>query len=107
VPYWPDKDNFTFNETKLEHRLRVFVNRVPKKISEPERDEATGEWKRLHIEDLYDQFYSPNIIRVIISRTTRWTGLVARTGVRRGAYRYLMGKPEGTRPLGRQVVGEG
>ena len=77
------------------------------KISGPERNEATGEWKRLHIEDLYDQFFSPNIIRVIISRRTTWTGLVACIGVRRDAYRYSMGKPEGTRPLGRQVVGGG
>jgi hypothetical protein len=107
VPYWPDKDNFTFNETKLVHRLRVFVNRVLRKISGPERDEATGDWKRLHIEDLYDQLYSSNIIRVIVSRSTRWTGLVARIGVRRGAYGYLMGKSEGTRPFGRLVVGGG
>jgi len=107
VPYWLDRDNFTFNETNLEHRLRVFVNWVLRKVTGPERDEATGEWKRLHIEDLYDQFYSPNIIRVIISRRTRWTGLIARIGVRRGSYRYLVGKPEGTRPLGRLGVGGG
>ena len=87
--------------------LRVFENRVLRKVTGPERDEATGEWKRLHIEDLYDQFYSPNIIRVIISRRTRWTGLIARIGVRRGSYRYLVGKPEGTRPLGRLGVGGG
>jgi hypothetical protein len=61
----------------------VFVNRLLRKISGPKRDEATGEWRRLHTEDLYNQFSSPNFIRVIISKT-RWTGLVARIGVRRG-----------------------
>jgi len=51
------------------------VNIVLRKITGLERNEAAGEWNRLHIEDLYDQFYSPNIIRVIISRKKRWTGL--------------------------------
>ena len=56
MPYWLDRDSFTFNETELEHRLWVFVNRVLRKISAPERDETTGEWKRLHIEDLHDSY---------------------------------------------------
>jgi hypothetical protein len=51
LPQWLDRDNFTFNETKLEHRLRVSVKRVLRKISGPKRDEATGEWKRPHTED--------------------------------------------------------
>jgi hypothetical protein len=78
-----------------EQRLRVFENRVPK------RDEATGEWRRLHYEELNDLYSPPNIIRVIKSRRLRWAGHVARMGEERGAYRILVGRPEGRRPLGR------
>jgi hypothetical protein len=61
----------------------------------------TGEWRRLHNEELYSLYSSPNIIRVIKSRRLRWAGHVARMGERRGAYRALVGKPEGRRALGR------
>jgi hypothetical protein len=63
-------------------------------------DDVTGEWRRLHNEELND-LYSSNILRVIKSRIIRWAGHVARMGERRGAYRILVGTPEGRRPLGR------
>jgi hypothetical protein len=84
-----------------EQRLRVLENKVPRQILGPKRDEVTHEWRRIHNEELYDLYYYPNIIRVIKSRTMRWAGLLARMGNRRGAYRVLMGKHEGERPLGR------
>jgi hypothetical protein len=65
------------------------------------RDEVTREWRRLHNEELYALYSSPNIIREIKSRRLRWAGHVARMGERRGAYRALVGKHEGRRPLGR------
>ena len=61
----------------------------------------TGEWRRLHNEELNDLYCSPNTVRVIKSRRMRWAGHVARMGERRGLYRVLVGKPEGKRPLGR------
>jgi hypothetical protein len=84
-----------------ESGLRIFENRVLKRIFGPKRDEVTGECRRLHNKELYALYSSPNIIRVIKSRRLRWAGHVARTGERRGAYRALAGKPEGRRPLGR------
>jgi hypothetical protein len=84
-----------------ECRLRVFENRVLRRIFEPKRDEVTGEWRRLHNKELYALYSSPNIIRVIKSRRLTWAGHVARMGERGGAYRALVGKPEGRRPLGR------
>jgi hypothetical protein len=73
----------------------VFENRVLRRLFRPERDEATGEWRRLHNEELNDLYSSPNIIRVIKSRRLRWAGHVARMGEERGAYRILVGRPEG------------
>jgi hypothetical protein len=73
-----------------------------RRIFGPERDEVTGEWRRLHNKELYALYSSPNIIRVIKFRTLRWVGHVARMGDSRGAYRVLVRKPEGRRPLGRQ-----
>jgi hypothetical protein len=84
-----------------ESRLRVFENKVLRRIFGPKRDEVKGEWRRLHNKELYALSSSPNVIRVIKSRRLRWAGHVARTGERRGAYRALMGKPEGRRPLER------
>jgi hypothetical protein len=86
---------------KEECRLRVFENKVLRRIFGPKRDEVTGDWRRLHNKELYALYSSPNIIRVIKSRRLRWAGHVPRMGERRGAYRALVGKPEGRRPLGR------
>jgi hypothetical protein len=83
-----------------EQRLRVFENRVLRGIFGPKRDEATGDWRRLHNEELNDLYLSPNIIRVIKSRRLRWAGHVVRMGEKRGAYRILVGRPEGRRQLG-------
>src|SRR5215472_9585799 len=74
-----------------EQRLRVFENRVLRRIFGPKKDEATGEWRRLHNEELNDLYSSPNIIRVIKSRRVRWAEHVARMGEKRGAYRILVG----------------
>jgi hypothetical protein len=75
---------------------------VLRRIFGPKRDEATSEWRRLHNEELNDLYSSPNIIRVIKSRIMRWAGNEARMeGGKRGAYRILMERPEGRRPLGR------
>jgi hypothetical protein len=84
-----------------EHRLRVFENRVLRRIFSPKRDEVTGEWRKLHNEELYYLYSSPNIIKTIKSRRMRWAGHVARMGEKRTAYRILVGKPEGRRPLGK------
>jgi hypothetical protein len=86
---------------KKECRLRVFENRALRGLLGPKRDEVTGKWRRLHNEELYALYYSPNIIRVIKSRRVRWAGHVERMGERRGAYRALVGKSGGRRPLGR------
>jgi hypothetical protein len=79
----------------------VFENRVLRTIFGPKRDEAIGDWRRLHNEELNDLYSSANIIRVIKSRRMRWAGHVARMGEKRDAYRILLGRPEGRRPLGR------
>ena len=67
----------------------------------PKRDEVTGEWRKLHKEELNDLYSLPNIVQVVKSRRTRWAGHVARMGEDRGEHRVLVGKPEGKRPLGR------
>jgi len=67
----------------------------------PKRDEVTGEWRKLHKEELNDLYSSPNIVQVIKSRRMRWAGHVARMGNRRGVYGVLVGKPEGMRALAR------
>jgi len=85
-------------------RLWMFENRVLRRIFGPKRDEVTGEWRKLHSEALNDLYCSPSVFRVIKSRRVRWTDHVARVGKRRGIYRFLVGKPEGKRPLGRQGV---
>ena len=84
-----------------ERKLRVLENMVLRKIFGPRRDEVTGEWRRLHNEELNDLYSSPNIVRVIISRRMRWAGHVARMGEEKRVYRVLVGKPEGRIPLGR------
>jgi hypothetical protein len=84
-----------------EHRLRVFENRVLKRIFGLKRDEVTVEWRKLHNEELRDLYSSPSISRIIKSRRMRWVGHVGRMGEKRIAYRLVVGKPEGRRPLGR------
>ena len=80
-----------------ERKLRVFENKVLRRIFGPRRDEVTGDWMRLHNEELND-LHSSLLIK---SRRMRWVGHVARMGEERGVYRVLVGKPEGKRPLGR------
>jgi len=84
-----------------ERKVRVFEKMVLRRIFGPGRDEVTGEWRRLHNEELDDLYSSPNIVRVIKLRRMRWAGHVARMCEERGVYRLLVGKPEGRRPLGR------
>jgi hypothetical protein len=79
----------------------VFENRVLRRIFGPKRDEVTGEWRKLHNKELHDLYSSPSIIRIIKSRRMRLAGHVARIGEKRNAYRLLVGKPGGRRPLGR------
>jgi hypothetical protein len=75
-----------------ERRLRVFG---------PKRDDVTGEWRKLHNEELNNLYSLPNMVRVVKSRRMRWAGHVARMGENRGVHGVLVGKPEGKRPLGR------
>jgi hypothetical protein len=79
----------------------VFEHRVLRRIFGPKRDEVTGEWRKLHNEELHDLYSSPSIIRVVTSRRMRWAGHIARRGEKRNSYRLLVGKPEGQGPLGR------
>jgi hypothetical protein len=81
----------------------VFENRVLRRIFGPKMEEVTGDWRKLHKEELDDLYASPNSVRVIKSRIMGWAGHVARMGERRGVYRVLVGKPEGKRPLGRRI----
>jgi len=79
----------------------VFENRVLRRIIGPKREGVTVDWRKLHSEELYDLYSSPNIFRVIKSRRMRWAGHVAHMGDRRGVYRVLVGKPGGKSQLGR------
>jgi hypothetical protein len=88
VLYWCETWSLTLKE---ERRLRVFENRVLRKIFGPKRDEVTGEWRKLHNEELNDLYSSPTIVRVIKSRIMRWAGHVARIGEGRDVYRGLVG----------------
>jgi hypothetical protein len=77
-------------------RLRVFENRVLRRIFGPKRDEVTGGWRKLHNEELHNLYSSPNIIRMIKSRRMRSAEHVARMGDKGNAYRILVGMPEET-----------
>jgi hypothetical protein len=79
----------------------VFENRVLRRIFGPKRDEATGEWRKLHNEELHDLYFSSSMLIVMKARRMRWAGHVVRMGEKRNAYRLLVEKPEGRRPLGR------
>jgi hypothetical protein len=85
-----------------EHRLKVFENRVLRRIFGPMTDEVTGDWRKLLNEELHILYSSPNIIRMIKSRSRRWAGLIVRMGEKRNAYSILVGKPGRKRPSGRQ-----
>jgi hypothetical protein len=82
-------------------RLRAFDNRVLRRIFGPKRDDVTGEWRKLHNEELHNLYSSPDIIRQVKSRRLRWAGHVARMGGKRKVNKVLVGKPEGKRLLGR------
>ena len=84
-----------------ERRLRVFENRMLRRVFWPKRDEVTGDWRKLHNEELSDLYSLPNIVRVVKSRRMRWAGHMARMAKGRGVHRVLVRKPEGKRPLGR------
>jgi hypothetical protein len=84
-----------------ERRLRVFENRVLREIFGPKRDEVTGEWVKLHNEELHNVYFPPIAVRVIKFRRMRWASQVTRMGKGRDVYRVLVGKHEGKRPLGR------
>ena len=83
-----------------ERKLRVFENMVWRRIFGPRRDEVTGDWRRLHNEELNDLYCSPNIVRVIKWRRMRWAGHVARMGEERGVYRVLFGATGGKETTG-------
>jgi hypothetical protein len=78
----------------------VFENRVLRRIFGPKRDEVTGGWRELHNEELHNLYFSPNIIRMTRCNWMRWAVHVARMGEKWNAYRILLGKPEGKKPLG-------
>jgi hypothetical protein len=77
-----------FSDSSTYLRLRVFENRVLRRIFGPKRDEVTGEWRKLNNKELHDLYSSPRIIRIIKSRRMRWAGHVARMGVKTNVYRY-------------------
>jgi len=98
VLYGCETWSWTLREEK---KLRVFENRVLRRMFGPRREEVTGEWRRLHNEEPNDLYSSPDIVGVIKSRRISWAGHLARMGEERAVYRVLVGKPEGRRPLGR------
>jgi hypothetical protein len=83
-----------------EHKMRVFANRVLRRIFGPKRDVVTGRWRKLHNEELHNLYFSPGIIRIIKLIRMRWAGHVARMGKKRNVYMLLVRKPEGKIPLG-------
>jgi hypothetical protein len=84
-----------------ECRLRVFENKVLRRIFGPKTDQVTGGCRKLRNEELHDFYFSPSIFRIIKSRRMKWVGHVAGMGEKWNAYRLLVGYTEGKRPLGR------
>jgi hypothetical protein len=84
--------------------LRVFENRVLRRIFGPQREEVAGGWRRLHNEELHNLYASPNIITMSKSRMMRWAGSAARIAQMKNIYNSLIGKSEGRRPFGRSSV---
>jgi hypothetical protein len=103
VPYGCETWSLTVRD---EHRLRVFENRVLRRIFGPKRDEMTGDWRKLHNVELHNLYSSPNIIRMTKSRRVRWAGHVARMGDKRNTCRILVGKPEGKKKTKTYVGGQ-
>jgi hypothetical protein len=85
--------------------MRIFENRVVRRIFEPKREEVTGEWRKLQNEELHNLYSSPNIIRQIKERKMRRAGHVARMEGKRKVYKVLFGKPEGDHSEDRGVDG--
>jgi hypothetical protein len=90
--------------SREERRLRVFENRVLRRIFGPKRDEVTGQRRKLHGGELHNLYSSPDIVRQIKSRRMRWPGHVARMGEGKNVYKVLVGKPEGKNHLKDQGV---
>jgi len=84
-----------------ESRLKLFENRVLRRVFGPKRDDVTGEWRKLYNGELSDLYSLPNIVQVVKSRRMSWAGHVARMEEGKVVHRVLVGKPEGRRPLGR------
>jgi hypothetical protein len=93
-PYTVLVTKFVFFSRCRRCRLRVFENRVLRRIFGPKKDEVTGEWRKLHNEEPHYLYSSPDIISHIKSRRMRWAGLVARMGEERKVYRVFVGKPD-------------
>jgi hypothetical protein len=84
-----------------EHRLRVFENRMLRRVLAPKRDEVMGGWRKLHDEEICHLYSSACIIKMIKSRRMRWAGHVAQMGEKINTYRILVARPETKRPLRR------
>jgi hypothetical protein len=97
----PAARNLKYRGSNIFFSLVRWDYRVLRKIFGPRRDEVTGDWRKLHNEELHNLYSSPNIIRMIKSMRMRWTRHVARMVTKRNACRILVGKPEGKMPLRR------
>jgi hypothetical protein len=84
-----------------QHSLRVFENRVQRRIFGPKRNEVTGGWRKLHNDEIHNLYSSRSVIRIINSRRMRWARHEARMGNKKNLYRILVQKLEGKRPVGR------